>query len=98
MLKADGMKPLARIIRTPAFFGNISNMFLSVWGSSKVKPCVKAMPSWGSAVLVTGKGKPTISHVTLSIHISFHLFSRNSSSYKAIQSFLYSDTDVRPKH
>lgn len=59
MLKADGMKPLARIICTPAFFGNISNMFLLVWGSSKVKPCLKETPVGGN-VLVKGKGKTPI--------------------------------------
>lgn len=98
MLKADGKKPLARIICTPAFFGNISKMFLLVWGSSNVKPCSKEMPFCGNVVLVTGKGKTTISCVTFSIGISFDLSSRKSSSYKAIPNFLSSDTEVSPKH
>lgn len=63
-----------------------------------MKSCLKEMPFWRNVVLVTGKGKTTISHVTLSIYISFDLFSRNSSSYKAIPSFLSSDTEVSPKH
>lgn len=59
MLKADGMKPLARIICTPAFFGNISKMFLLVWGSSKVKSCLKEIP-FGENVPVKRRGKTPI--------------------------------------
>jgi len=72
-------------------------MFLLVWGSSEVKPCLKEMP-FGGNVLVTGKAKTTISHFILLIGISFDLFSINSSSHKVIPSFLSSNTELTPKH